>query len=152
MFCRRLLRLSTIAALLWAGACGSTSTPAAPTVTLPTGPATLQITDLVIGTGTEAAATSSVFINYTLWRYDPAGTDGKGLLIQTSVGGSPYPFTVGSGTIITGVSQGVIGMKVGGKRLLLIPPSLAYGTTGTSDGAIRPNEWIVFEIELLSVV
>jgi FKBP-type peptidyl-prolyl cis-trans isomerase FkpA len=151
MFCRRLLRLSTIAALLWAGACGSTSTPAAPTVTLPTGPATLQITDLVIGTGTEAAATSSVFINYTLWRYDPAGTDGKGLLIQTSVGGSPYPFTVGSGTIITGVSQGVIGMKVGGKRLLLIPPSLAYGATGTSDGAIRPNEWIVFEIELLSV-
>ena len=141
-----------IAALLWAGACGSTSTPAAPTVTLPTGPATLQITEEVIGTGAEALSTSSVFINYTLWRYDPAGTDGKGLLIQTSVGGAPYPFAVGAATVITGISQGVIGMKVGGKRLLLIPPTLAYGVNGTSDGAIRPNEWIVFEIELLSVV
>ena len=153
MFGRRYVLSVTLAALVAVAACsGDSETPTEPTPPPPTGPSTMQVTELVDGTGTEAASGNSVFINFTVWRYDPAGADSKGNLLGTSVGGTPYSFQVGSTSTIAGISQGTIGMKVGGKRRLIVPPSLAYGTSGSSDGSIRPNEWLVFEIELLSVV
>jgi FKBP-type peptidyl-prolyl cis-trans isomerase len=153
MFVRRhFLRAVTVAVLAaTVTACGGDSSddsPTAPTPQLPQGPATLQITDLTVGEGTEAANGRTAFIAYSLWRYDPAGTDSKGLLLQTNT----FSWVVGSNQAIAGMSQGVVGMKVGGKRRLIIPPSLAYGNTGTSGGEVRPNEWIVFEVELLNVV
>lgn len=151
MFGRRYVLGVTLAALVAAAACsGESETPTEPTPPPPTGPSTLQITDLTVGTGNEAQNGNSVFVTYTVWRYDPAGTDTKGQQIDSNVGGAPYPYTVGANNVIAGVSQGTVGMKVGGKRRLVIPPSLAYGSTGS--GTVRPNEWLVFEFELLSSV
>jgi FKBP-type peptidyl-prolyl cis-trans isomerase FkpA len=152
MFGRRhLIRAIAVPMLaLTMAACGGDSddSPTQPTEPLPQGPATLQITDLTVGEGAEAVNGRTAFIGYSLWRFDPAGTDQKGLLLQTNT----FSWVVGSNQAIAGMSQGVVGMKVGGKRRLVIPPSLAYGAQGTSGGEVRPNEWIVFEVELLSVV
>jgi FKBP-type peptidyl-prolyl cis-trans isomerase FkpA len=156
MYGRRQFLWSTAVAVVAATAAGcsgsdSDDSPTEPTPPPPTGPATMQITEITVGEGGEAAAGRGVFVHYTLFRYDPAGTDSKGAQIETTVGGNPTSFVVGTTNLIPGFSQGVIGMKVGGKRRVILPPSLAYGNTGSTNGTIRPNEWIIFEYELLSV-
>src|SRR5687768_17920945 len=79
----------------------------------PTGPrAPFSQTDLVVGTGAEAVAGRQLTVHYTLWLYDPAGPESKGREIQTSVGGSPFSFTLGARQVIRGWDQGVGGMKV----------------------------------------
>jgi FKBP-type peptidyl-prolyl cis-trans isomerase FkpA len=88
---------------------------------------------------------------YTLWMYDPAGTDGKGRQIQTNVGGAPFSFVVGTGNVIQGWHRGVPGMRVGGLRRLVLPPDLAYGAQGSGDGQIPGNATLVFDIELVAV-
>lgn len=148
-FVSRLLRLVLIVlplAALITGCGESTQTiPTAPTP--PTGPTDMQVTDVVAGTGdTLQAGLQGTFI-YTLWHYSPTGTDSKGAIITTG----PILFRPGISTIITGVAQGVVGMQVGGTRRLVIPPNLAYGSTGSGDGTIAPNEWVVFEFQLLEV-
>jgi len=146
----RLLRLVLIALPLaiLSTACGSSNetVPTAPTP--PQGPATLQTIDVTVGTGDTLSTSNQqgTFI-YALWAYDPAGTDSKGAGIQTG----PISFRPGTTTVIAGVSQGVVGMQVGGTRRLIIPPSLAYGSTGGANGAIAPNAWVVFEFQLLEV-
>ena len=154
MFGRRQFLWTTAVAIAaaTASACGSSEsndTPTQPTNPPPTGPATLQITELAIGEGTEAANGRTAFIGYRLWHFDPNGADQKGEEIPQPQP-STFSWVVGSNQAIAGMSQGVVGMKVGGKRRLVIPPSLAYGSAG-SGTTIRPNEWIVFEIELLAV-
>ncbi|MEO8680488.1 MAG: FKBP-type peptidyl-prolyl cis-trans isomerase [Vicinamibacterales bacterium] len=118
-----------------------------------TSPSTVNVpfstTDLRVGTGAEAATGRAATVNYTLWLYNSAGTDNKGTLVQTSVGGSPFTFTVGTG-VIPGFSQGVVGMKVGGLRRITIPPSLGYGSQGQPP-SIPGNATLIFEIELLAV-
>jgi FKBP-type peptidyl-prolyl cis-trans isomerase len=104
-------------------------------------------TDLVVGPGRVAANGNVLNVNYTLWLYDGSKTDNKGNQLQTG----PFQFTLGAGGVIAGWNQGVPGMAVGGKRRLVLPPSLAYGTAGSSDGSIPPNATIIFEIELLNV-
>ena len=154
MFGRRQFMWTTVVAIAAAtasacsGGSDSTDTPTQPTTPPPTGPSTLQITELAIGEGTEASNGRTAFIGYRLWHFDPNGTDQKGEEIPQA---QPATFTwvVGSNQAIAGLSQGVVGMKVGGKRRLVIPPSLAYGASGS--GTIRPNEWIVFEAELLAI-
>ena len=119
--------------------------PTAPTP--PTGPTDMQVTDVVTGTGdTLQGGFQGTFI-YTLWHYSPTGTDSKGAQIQTG----SIQFRPGVTALIAGVTQGVIGMQVGGTRRLVIPPNLAYGSTGSGDGSIAPNEWVVFEFQLLEV-
>jgi FKBP-type peptidyl-prolyl cis-trans isomerase FkpA len=123
----------------------------------PTDPSQVNVefsfTDLVAGTGAEAGPGSSVIMLYELWLYNPAGTESKG----TRRGGSsdpnagPYPFTIGAGNVIPGIDQGVRGMRVGGKRRIYMPPSMAYGSSGSQDGSIPPNASLVFEVELTSV-
>ena len=105
--------------------------------------------DLRAGTGAEAATGRRVTVHYTGWLYNPSGPDGKGQLFQTSVGGAPFSVVLGAGQVIRGWDQGVVGMRVGGVRRLVLPPELAYGQTGS--GPIPPNATIVFEIELLDV-
>src|SRR5262245_55756167 len=136
-----------ILAALAASACGggsSSSTPTSPSQ--PSAP--YSQTDLRVGTGTEATNGRTLTVNYTLWLFSPSGTDGKGQQIQTTVGGSPFNFVLGTNQVISGWNQGVPGMRVGGLRRLVLPPSLAYGSTG--NGPISGNETIVFEIELLA--
>jgi FKBP-type peptidyl-prolyl cis-trans isomerase FkpA len=108
-------------------------------------------TDLIVGSGKVAAVGNTVSTNYTLWLYNAAGTDSKGVQIDTSVGKTPFNLVLGSGSAIKGFDQGVVGMAVGGKRRMIIPPSLAYGATGGGGGQIPPNANLVFEVDLLSV-
>jgi peptidylprolyl isomerase len=100
--------------------------------------------DLVVGTGATAASGDTVTVHYL-------GTFTNGTKFDSSYDrGTPFSFRLGAGQVIPGFEQGVVGMKVGGKRRLTIPPSLAYGSAGS--GPIPGNTTIVFEVELLSVV
>jgi FKBP-type peptidyl-prolyl cis-trans isomerase FkpA len=106
-------------------------------------------TDLVVGTGRQAANGNNVTVNYTGWLYNPSAAENKGTQFDTSIGKTPFSFRLGTGNVIQGWHQGVVGMAVGGKRRLVIPPSLAYGSAG--NGPIPPNATIVFDIEVLNV-
>ena len=103
-------------------------------------------TDLIVGSGKVAAVGNTVSTNYTLWLYNAAGTDNKGKQLESG----SFPFVLGAGSAIKGFDQGVVGMAVGGKRRLIIPPSLAYGAAGSPPN-IPSNATIVFEVDLLSV-
>jgi FKBP-type peptidyl-prolyl cis-trans isomerase FkpA len=131
------------AAAVLTAACGQ-STPSSPS-----GTAQVTVTDLVVGTGVEAAVFRTLVVNYTGWVYDASQPDGKGAQVDTTSGGPPYTFVLGVGAVIQGWDAGLPGMKVGGKRRLVIPPELAYGAAG--QGAVPPNATLVFDIELLGV-
>lgn len=105
--------------------------------------------DTVVGTGTEATDGKTVSVHYTGWLYDSTKSDNKGTQFETSRSGSPFTFKLGAGAVIKGWDQGILGMKVGGKRTLLIPSDMAYGALGS--GAIPANTALVFEVELMSV-
>ena len=132
---KRFIALSALVAL---AACGGDSGTNGTPVN-----GTLQIEDLVIGTGATAVSGDTVSVNYV-------GTLTNGTKFDASADhGGPYSFRLGTGAVIPGFDQGVTGMKVGGKRRLTIPPNLAYGSTG--QGSIPPNATIIFEVELVSI-
>ena len=108
-------------------------------------------TDLLAGTGAEATAGKPLTVHYTGWLYDPSASDKKGRVFDSSAGGSPITFVLGAGMVIPGWDQGFDGMKVGGKRRLIIPPALGYGDMGAGGGVIPPNTALIFEMELMSV-
>lgn len=136
-------------ALVGCGGGDEPTTPTSPSTPSPTGPAELQLTDLTVGTGDGLVATSTVIVHYTLWLYDPAGTDSKGTRQGSSRdNNTPYSFRLGTSAVIPGFEQAINSMRVGGLRRAIVPPSLAYGATGS--GTIPPNTWLVFEIELLA--
>jgi len=111
----------------------------------------LQKTDTTVGTGAEAVAGKIAVVHYTGWLYDASATDKKGRKFDSSLDRhSPFSFPLGSGRVIRGWDEGVVGMRVGGKRTLVIPPDLAYGSRGAG-GVIPPGATLVFEIELLEV-
>lgn len=136
-----LAALPVAALLLATGGCGG-DTPTSPTSSAP-----YSQTDLVVGTGAEAVAGRNVTVNYTGWLYDSGKADGKGTQFETNPG---YTFPLGAGRVIRGWDQGVPGMRVGGRRRLIIPPDMAYGSAGAG-GVIPPNATLVFEIGLLAV-
>tara|TARA_Y100001970_G_C13889814_1_gene678109 strand:+ start:151 stop:723 length:573 start_codon:yes stop_codon:yes gene_type:complete len=103
----------------------------------------LIITDIVNGEGDEASAGRTVSVNYT-------GTLEDGTQFDTSIGRAPFSFPLGAGRVIKGWDEGVAGMKVGGKRKLIIPPELGYGSRGAGN-VIPANATLVFEVELLKV-
>jgi FKBP-type peptidyl-prolyl cis-trans isomerase FkpA len=109
----------------------------------------LQKTDTVVGTGAEATPGNRVTVNYTGWLYVPAAADKHGDKFDSSIGREPFTFQLGSGMVIPGWDQGVQGMKVGGKRTLVIPAALGYGADGA--GPIPPNADLIFDVELLDV-
>jgi len=103
------------------------------------------------GTGAEAVAGKPVVVHYTGWLYDPAQPEGKGKKFDSSLDRrEPFSFPLGGGRVIRGWDEGVAGMKVGGKRTLIIPADLAYGARGAG-GVIPPNATLVFDVELLEV-
>jgi FKBP-type peptidyl-prolyl cis-trans isomerase FkpA len=131
-----------VASAIVAAGCGSN-------ITAPSS-APYSQTELHIGSGTEATAGAVVTVNYTGWLYDRSKTDGKGIQFDSSANSStPFSFTLGQGQVIAGWDQGVPGMKVGGIRRLVIPPSLAYGAARY--GPIPPDATLVFDIELVDV-
>ena len=108
----------------------------------------LKYTDTNVGTGTEATKGRKVSVHYTGWLYNN-GT--KGAKFDSSLDrGQPFSFTLGKQQVIKGWDEGVAGMKVGGKRTLVIPPELGYGARGAG-GVIPPNATLMFDVELLKV-
>jgi FKBP-type peptidyl-prolyl cis-trans isomerase len=104
----------------------------------------LVIEDIVVGTGAEAKSGDTVTVHYTGWLTD-------GTKFDSSVdAGQPLQFPLGQGYVIQGWDEGVAGMKVGGKRKLIIPPDMGYGAQGAG-GVIPPNATLVFEVELVSI-
>ena len=111
----------------------------------------LQITDGKVGSGTTATAGKQVTVHYTGWLYDPKASDKHGKKFDSSRDrGEPFEFALGKGAVIKGWDKGVVGMKVGGKRKLTIPPDLAYGPDGHPP-VIPQNATLVFEVELVDV-
>ncbi len=93
----------------------------------------------------------TVRVHYTGWLYDPAAPDKKGKKFDSSKDrNDPFEFPLGAGHVIEGWDRGVAGMKVGGSRVLTIPPALGYGARGVGDD-IPPNATLLFEVELLGV-
>jgi len=104
-----------------------------------------------LGSGSLATNGHPVTVHYTGWLYDETATDNKGDVFDSSVErGSPFRFTLGIGGVIEGWDQGVLGMKVGGNRTLVIPPDMAYGKRGFPP-VIPPSATLVFDVELLGV-
>jgi len=111
----------------------------------------LQIVDTTVGTGAEAVKGKVVVVHYTGWLYDPSLPDKKGKKFDSSVDKkSPFSFPLGGGRVIRGWDEGVAGMHVGGKRTLIIPADMAYGSRGAG-GVIPPDATLMFDVELLAV-
>ena len=116
----------------------------APTIGAPTGtaPTTLVTKDIIVGSGAEALPTSTMTVHYTLMAWS------TGKVVESSwSGGSPATFPLAN--VIVGWQQGIPGMKVGGRRLLVIPPDLGYGAQG--GGPIGPNETLIFVVDAIGV-
>ena len=107
-------------------------------------------TDTVVGKGAEAVAGRTVVVNYTGWLYDAKAANQRGEKFDSSIGRGPFSFPLGAGRVIRGWDEGVAGMKVGGKRTLVIPPEMGYGSRGAG-GVIPPNATLIFDVELLDV-
>jgi FKBP-type peptidyl-prolyl cis-trans isomerase FkpA len=133
-----------LVAFLLVAAAGCSDSPVAP-VNL----ARFSQTDLVAGTGAEAVSGKTLQVHYTGWLYNEARADSKGAQFDSSEGGNPLTFVLGSGQVIAGWDEGLVGMRVGGTRRLIIPPSKAYG--GTRRGPIPPNATLLFDVRLIEV-
>ena len=118
------------------------------------GPAAEQliITDTKVGTGKEASTGATVYMHYTGWLYRPLAKNMHGKQFDSSIPrGEPLDFVLGAGRVIKGWDQGIQGMKVGGKRTLIIPSELAYGSRPSPGSGIPPNSALIFDVELMDV-
>lgn len=145
--------ICAIAAPLASAATPATAPAAAAVSSATPGPLaeSLIITDIKVGSGKEAMAGAEVQVHYTGWLYRPLAKDFHGKQFDSSVGRGPFVFPLGKGMVIKGWDKGVAGMKVGGKRTLIIPSDMAYGPRGTGNGEIPPNSALIFDVELLGV-
>jgi FKBP-type peptidyl-prolyl cis-trans isomerase FkpA len=143
---RALVPALGLLALVWLpfAAAGCGDSPSSPSDYAP-----YSQVDLVFGEGASAETGKVLTVNYTGWFYDSTKADKKGVQLTTSALSGPAVFTAGANSVIEGWEQGVLGMKEGGIRRLVIPPSLAYGPNRYN--AIPPNATLVFDIELLKV-
>jgi peptidylprolyl isomerase len=136
---RKIVWIATLGAIAMLTAC--TKGANAPAIT------ELKIVDTVSGTGDASMEGDTVLVNYTGWLYE----NGKrGAQFDSSIGKDPFEVTIGVTPVIKGWTQGLVGMKIGGKRELLIPPALGYGSSDIP-GAIPANSTLDFEIELLKL-
>jgi len=108
-------------------------------------PDELLIDDLVVGTGAEALVGTTAVVHYV----GVAASSGEEFDASWNRG-EPFDFSLGAGLVIAGWDQGVVGMRVGGRRRLVIPPHLGYGARGAG-GVIKPNETLIFVVDLLDV-
>jgi len=145
---RILILIGTVALATTLSACSNSNSP----TTTSTGSngvssiTTLQTTDVKVGTGADAVVGRAITVHYTGWLYSESASDHHGTKFDSSVDRNvPYTFILGAGTVIKGWDQGIVGMKVGGQRTLVIPPSLGYGSTGVS-GTIPANATLIFDV------
>jgi len=144
-----LSRRAAVATALSVTATGVIAMPEAadaqPVTTTPSG---LKIIDVKVGTGPSPKAGQTCVMNYTVWLYDNGK---KGAKFDSSLDrNQPFSFPIGQHQVIAGWDEGVATMKVGGKRTLIIPPELGYGSRGAG-GVIPPNATLMFDVELLGV-
>ena len=119
------------------------ATPPTPSASATTTASGLEYEDLKVGDGATAKSGDNIIVNYTGWLTD-------GTKFDSSIDrGKTYPFTIGAGSVIKGWDEGVVGMRVNGTRLLVIPPSLGYGSTGNA--SIPPNSTLTFEVQLVAI-
>jgi FKBP-type peptidyl-prolyl cis-trans isomerase FkpA len=137
--------IAAFVAVLSLSACGGGGGGSSSSSVVVANPAAFTKTDTVLGTGLDAANGKVVTVSYTGWLYSATASDNKGSQFDTG----SFSFTLGAGQVISGFDQGVLGMKVGGKRTLLIPSSMGYGASGS--GSIPPNAGLVFEVTLTAV-
>ena len=130
------------ASVLFSSACTSASAPSKPVE--------FTIIDVRVGTGAVASTGSTLSVNYVGYRYDETHADKKGEEFDASRPGRPFVFWLGASQVIAGWDEGLVGMRVGGLRRLIVPSTLAYGRGGAGN-RIPPNASLVFDIELLSV-
>jgi FKBP-type peptidyl-prolyl cis-trans isomerase FkpA len=138
--------IAAFTAMLALSACGGGSDDNGGSKPAVSSPTALTKTDNTVGTGAEAVAGKQATVNYTLWLYDASKSDFKGVQKDAGTG---FRFTVNGNGVIPGFDQGVAGMKVGGKRTVLVPSSLGYGASGSN--GIPPNSGLVFEVSLTAV-
>jgi FKBP-type peptidyl-prolyl cis-trans isomerase FkpA len=149
-------RTSLLASLLFAAAAACAQTPpsdpaAQAAAAAPVAPAPqVQVIDQKVGTGAEAIPGQTVRVHYTGWLYKELAPRQRTRQFDSSIGGEPLEFVLGAGRVIRGWDQGVAGMKVGGKRTLIIPAELAYGKRGAGK-VIPPDAPLIFEVELMGV-
>ncbi len=140
------LMLVLVAGIALSG-CSSSDQPSKVQV----GVTTLMKTDVVTGEGAEAQPGKMVSVHYTGWLYDDNAADKKGEKFDSSRDRrQPFGFRLGAEQVIKGWDQGVVGMKVGGQRTLMIPPDFGYGSRGAGR-SIPPNASLLFEVELLNI-
>ena len=115
----------------------------APTISKPEGtpPAELSFTDVIVGTGAEVLPTSTLTVHYTLMAWS------TGKIIESSWAGQPATFPLAQ--VVEGWQKGLPGAKAGGRRLLILPPSMGYGASGS--GPIGPNETLIFSVDIIGV-
>lgn len=148
--------LSSMSLVLLLSACGSNANTEAKSVEVVTPKVSESQVgfikkDSVVGEGAIAEAGQTVSVHYTGWLYDANATDNKGEKFDSSVDrGQPFDFPLGAGRVIKGWDQGVAGMKVGGKRTLIIPPEMGYGDRGAGR-IIKPGSTLLFDVELLEI-
>lgn len=136
-------RLIPLLMLLAVAACGK-DTPTGPS---PTTSAPYSQTDLVVGTGATAANGNNITVAYTGWLHDSSKTAAKGAQFDSG----SITFVLGTGRVIRGWDQGLVGMRVGGQRRLVIPPELAYGNNSPDTSRIPQNATLVFDVTLNNV-
>jgi FKBP-type peptidyl-prolyl cis-trans isomerase FkpA len=157
MASKHFTKLSLMACIAITAACsGKSSAPPTNGVTPPgvtsSGVTSLQTETLKPGTGATIGGGQMAVVQYTGWLYETGATDHKGKQFDSSrtAGRDAFKFPVGTGSVIKGWDQGVLGMKVGESRRLTIPPDLAYGDSGTG-GVIPPGATLVFDVELVGI-
>ena len=136
-------KVRLFAAVITLAAAAAGCSPSAPTVTTA---APFSQSDIVVGGGSVAANGNTLTVGYTGWLFDSAQPNAQGAQFDSS---TAFSFNLGQGQVIAGWDQGLVGMRVGGKRRLVIPPSLAYGDT--RHGVIPPNATLLFEVTLTAV-
>ncbi|MBZ2209153.1 FKBP-type peptidyl-prolyl cis-trans isomerase [Massilia soli] len=109
----------------------------------------LVTTDITVGTGAEVVPGGAVTVHYTGWLYSETAANKRGTQFDSSAGRTPFSVTVGAGRVIQGWDRGLLGMKAGGKRTLVIPAALGYGASGTA--GIPPNATLIFDVEVVTV-
>ena len=138
-------RVSVALLVLFVFVAGCDSNSIAPSDGVP-----FTVTDLTVGTGDTAMNGQLLTVDFTGWLYAAGAPENKGAVFDTTVGRQPFTFTLGAGQVIQGWDEGLVGMRVGGKRRLVIPPELAFGEQGAGNN-IPPNATLIFDVDLISV-
>ena len=146
------MRLALAATFIAASALGSAYAQAPAKGNCAPPPKDLVVKEVEAGKGDAVASRSGILVHYTGWLYDGCAKDFKGEQFDSSVGRPvPFSFLVGVGKVIKGWDEGVLGMKAGGKRVLIIPPDKGYGERGAGGGKIPPNATLVFDVQVIAI-